>query len=84
MLLYTPRERIKLLRFACQRRVSAVNTSGRGTVFASEFCPPTIKLPRLISWKAFRAFYDGGQYSLVNNVRGDIIHGGTVFTPTPG
>ena len=34
----------------------------------------------------------GGQYSLVNNVRGDSIHGGTVFTeepqtvftPTPG
>ena len=25
----------------------------------------------------------GGQYSLVNNVRGDIIHGGTLFTPTP-
>ena len=24
----------------------------------------------------------GGQYSLVNNVRGDIIHGGTLFTPT--
>ena len=26
----------------------------------------------------------GGQYSLVNNVRGDIIHGGTLFTPTIG
>ena len=25
----------------------------------------------------------GGQYSPVNNVRGDIIHGGTFFTPTP-
>jgi hypothetical protein len=24
----------------------------------------------------------GGQYSLVNIVRGDIIHGGTIFTPT--
>ena len=24
----------------------------------------------------------GGHYSLVNNVRGDIIHGGTIFTPT--
>ena len=24
----------------------------------------------------------GGQYSPVNNVRGDIIHGGTFFTPT--
>ena len=57
----------------------AVNTSGRETVFASEYCPPTIKLPRLISWNALRAFYDGGHYSL----RGDIIHRGTVFTPTP-
>ena len=28
-------------------------------------------------------FTEGGHYSLVNNVRGDSIHGGTVFTPTP-
>ena len=26
----------------------------------------------------------GGHYSLVNIVRGDDIHGGTLFTPTPG
>ena len=25
----------------------------------------------------------GGHYSLVNIVRGDNIHGGTLFTPTP-
>ena len=55
-----------------------LNTFGRGTVLASEYCLPTIKLSRLLSWKAFRALYDGGHYSL----RGDIIHGGTVFTPT--
>ena len=59
-----------------------------GTVFASENSPHTIKSPRLISSKAFRAFYDGGhyslvnnvrggQYSLVNNVRGDSIHSDT-------
>ena len=41
-MLYTPRERDALLRFACQRRVSAgacaiLNTSERGTVFASEY-----------------------------------------------
>ena len=41
-MLYTPRERDALLRFACQRRVSAgaraiLNTSGRETVFASEY-----------------------------------------------
>ena len=28
-------------------------------------------------------FTEGGHYSLVNNVRGDSILGGTVFTPTP-
>ena len=28
-------------------------------------------------------FTGGRHYSLVNNVRGDIIHGGTLFTPTP-
>ena len=28
-------------------------------------------------------FTEGGQYSLVNNVPRVIIHGGTVFTPTP-
>ena len=33
---------------------------------------PLPKLPRLISWKAFRAFYDGGHYS-----RGDSIHSDT-------
>ena len=35
---------------------------------------------------AFRGgdiIHRGGQYSPVNNVRGDIIHGGTLFTPTP-
>ena len=44
---------------------------------------------RFASPKVFRAFYagghyslGGGQYSLVKNVRGDSIHGGTVFTPT--
>ena len=30
-----------------------------------------------------RGIMSGGQYSPVNNVRGDIIHGGTLFTPTP-
>ena len=52
---------------------AVLNFSGRRTVFANEYCPPTIKLPRLISWKAFKAFYNGGHYSLR----------GTVFTPTP-
>ena len=28
-------------------------------------------------------FTGGGHYSPVNSVRGDIIHGGTVFPPTP-
>ena len=38
---------------------------------------------RFLSWgTSFTG--GGGQYSLVNNVRGDIIHGGTFFTPTPG
>ena len=55
----------------CDSLGAILNTSaGEGTVFASEYCPPTKKLSRLISWKAFRAFYDGGHYSL----RGDIIH----------
>ena len=60
---------------------ATLNTSVRGTVFASEYCPSTIKLSRLISSKALRAFYDrgalfteGGHYSLVSNVRGDNIH----------
>ena len=46
---------------------ATLNTSVRGTVFASEYCPSTIKLSRLISSKALRAFYDRGHYSL----RGD-------------
>ena len=88
MLLYTPRER-ELIN-ALLRRVRLpkscecwrdIEYFWEGTVFASEYCPPIIKLSRLISWKAFRAFYDGGHYSLrgdiihlVNNVRGDNIH----------
>ena len=31
---------------------------------------PSINLSHLVSSKAFRAFYDGGHYSLVNNVGG--------------
>ena len=38
-----------------------------------------IKLSRLISLKSVRVFYDGKHYSLRED-----IHGGTVFTPTPG
>ena len=30
-----------------------------------------------------REFCPGGHFPLVNNVRGDIIHGGTLFPPTP-
>ncbi len=41
-----------------------------------------------VSWTRLRGkgrgdiIHWGGHYSLVNTVRGDTIHGGTVFTPT--
>ena len=44
----------------------------------SEYCPSAIKLSPLASSKAFRAFYNGGHYSLVNNVQGDSIHSDTI------
>ena len=54
VVIHTERENKIMLWFACQRRVSA------GTILNND----------MISWKAFRAFYNGGHYSL----RGDIIH----------
>ena len=73
-----------LLRFACYRSVSAgaiLNTSGRRTVFASEYCPPHHKITTFDILEGFQSFLrwgtlftEGGHYSLVNNVRGDNIH----------
>ena len=61
---------------------SVILTSGRGIIFGSEYWPPTIKLSRLVSSKAFRTFYYGGTlfteeeyYSLVNRT--------VLITPTP-
>ena len=59
--------------------MSAGAISGRGQYSLVNTVPHN-KSSHLISSKSLRVFYDGGHYSL----RGDIIHGGTVFTPTPG
>ena len=67
VVIHTQREN-KIMSCECWRDIEYF---WEGTVFgASEYCPPIIKLSRLISLKAFRAFYNGGHYSL----RGDIIH----------
>ena len=73
-----------MLYVVCVIRVhtgAILNTSGRGTALTT-VCP-NIKLSRLISSKTCKAFYDGRHYSLRGGGGGDIIHGGTVFTPTP-
>ena len=85
VLLYIPRGRFKintLLRFAsvltsceCWRNIDYF---WEGTVFESEYCPPSLKLSRLLCSETFRTFYDGGHYSL----RGDIIHSDN-GTPPP-
>ena len=69
------------MRFACQRRVSA------GAIL-DIYNHKSIRFDIFIEFLSFlrwgTLFTEGGHYSLVNNVRGDNIHGGTVFIPTPG
>ena len=54
-----------------------------------ERCPVAIRLSTSFEcWRArdIEHFWEGTVFAseYYNNVRGDIIHGGTVFTPTPG
>ena len=66
-----------LLRFACHVDIMWVWRDIEYLLGEGQYSLPHHKIITSISSKAFRAFYDGVQYSLLNNVQG------IVFTPTP-